>query len=69
MAAVSNEPIILFVEKSQCCGCGACMNICPEQAIIMQEDSSGFLYPVINHSQCVRCGRCKKVCGYQSLLF
>ena len=28
----------------------------------MQEDSEGFLYPVVNEEQCVGCGACEKVC-------
>lgn len=57
--------ITLFESKEQCCGCGACMNICPKDAISMQEDEYGFLYPYINEMLCVGCGQCKKVCSYQ----
>ena len=32
----------------QCTGCGACRNICPVNAIQMQEDMYGFLYPSID---------------------
>ena len=39
--------IILYKDKKDCCGCGACMNICPKSAIQMQEDEYGFIYPVI----------------------
>ncbi len=45
-----------------CTGCGACYSICPVQAITMQEDQEGFLYPVINPDKCVNCHRCEKVC-------
>lgn len=50
--------------KEKCCGCTACENICPRQAISMQEDVLGFLYPVINQSLCVDCGLCQKVCDF-----
>ena len=25
--------IVLFDDKKDCCGCGACMNVCPKNAI------------------------------------
>lgn len=61
------EPPILFDEKKQCCGCGACLNICPKQAIGMKEDEHGFLYPYINAELCIGCNRCKDVCAFQKI--
>ena len=58
--------IILFDEKTKCCACGACKNICPKGAIAMKEDEYGFLYPQIDEKKCVQCGICKKVCAYQN---
>lgn len=60
------KSIVLFSDKKDCCGCGACMNICLKQAISMQEDDYGFLYPDIDTSKCVGCEACKKVCSYQN---
>lgn len=57
--------IVLFSEKKDCSGCGACSEICPKQAITMQEDEYGFIYPNIEHKLCVKCGMCQKVCGYK----
>lgn len=48
--------------KEQCCGCGACANICPKQCITMEEDAEGFRYPKIDSGKCVECGLCNKVC-------
>ncbi len=48
--------------KEQCCGCGACYNRCPKQAVTMQADAEGFLYPVIDDALCVDCGLCVKAC-------
>ena len=39
---MSKDKIILFDDKKNCCACGACMNICPKNAIKMQEDEYGF---------------------------
>lgn len=58
--------IILYKDKKECCGCGACMNICPKSAIKMQADEYGFIYPVIQQDLCVQCGACMTVCGYQN---
>lgn len=55
--------MIQITDKSQCCGCTACMTICPRQCITMQEDvKEGFLYPVVDLSLCIDCGACQKVC-------
>ena len=49
-------------EKTLCCGCSACASVCAHQAISMQEDAEGFLYPIINQDQCVGCGLCEQTC-------
>ena len=54
--------MITIKNKSKCCGCFACMNICPKNAIIMQEDEKGFKYPKIDKDKCINCNLCEKVC-------
>ena len=46
----------------QCCGCGACANVCPVPCIAMRENEEGFLYPSVDSAKCVGCGLCEKVC-------
>lgn len=53
---------ILYREKLECTGCSACASLCPKHAIIMQEDSEGFLYPVIKSEICINCQQCIRVC-------
>ena len=48
----------------QCCGCGACVNACPRNAITMKEDPAGFLFPAVDESLCVQCGKCVGVCVF-----
>ena len=48
--------------KKDCNGCGVCALKCPKNAIIMKEDSEGFLYPVIDKTKCINCNLCKKIC-------
>lgn len=54
--------MIQISDKKKCCGCTACFNICPRDAILMKPDEEGFLYPIIEKSRCINCGLCEKVC-------
>ena len=56
--------MIQITDKSQCCGCTACASICAHDAITMQPDAMGFLYPVVDTDKCVDCGLCEKVCAF-----
>ena len=49
-------------EKHNCCGCSACVLVCPKQCISMSADNEGFLYPHVDTSICIDCGLCEKVC-------
>lgn len=48
------DKIVLFTDKKDCCACGGCVNICPNDAISMKEDEFGFLYPEIDHEKCIQ---------------
>lgn len=48
--------------KLRCCGCGACAAVCLVDAIQMQQDKEGFVYPHIDDARCLKCGLCVKVC-------
>lgn len=54
--------MIEVIEKKMCCGCGACVNVCPKKAIKMIEDKFGFKYPTVDKKKCINCGLCEKVC-------
>lgn len=54
--------MIRITEKSECCGCEACRNVCPRQCIVMKRDDEGFLYPEVAIAECIDCGLCKVVC-------
>ena len=49
-------------EKSQCCGCGNCAMICPQNAIRIEEDECGFTFPEIDLDKCTNCNLCNKSC-------
>lgn len=58
--------IDLVKDSYSCCGCGACMNVCPKGAIEMREDSAGFKFPHIDTSKCIECGLCLNVCKFEN---
>ena len=53
---------IKIVEKKSCCGCGACANRCPVDAIRMEWDEEGFYYPKVDETACIYCGKCTAAC-------
>lgn len=48
--------------RNKCAGCYACVNICPVHCISMQEDTCGFIYPIIDETKCIHCKSCRTVC-------
>lgn len=60
--------MINIEDKTNCCGCSACVQRCPKQCISMKEDEQGFLYPIIDTTTCINCGLCEKVCPMLSPL-
>ena len=53
---------ILDKTKKTCYGCGACVTVCPVNAITYQLNEKGFYEPNIIQEKCVECGKCKQVC-------
>lgn len=51
-----------LIEKKRCSGCTVCFNVCPKNAISMEEDKDGFKYPVIDEKKCINCGLCMRKC-------
>ena len=54
--------MVNITNPQTCCGCGACVNICPKSCISMERDPEGFFYPSVDTAGCVSCGLCEKVC-------
>lgn len=54
--------MLAFIKKKErCTGCGACLNICPVDAITLCPDEEGFSYPVADEN-CIDCRKCQTVC-------
>ena len=49
-------------EKKNCCGCNACYDICPKNAITLSTDIEGFWYPRVDIDKCINCGLCERTC-------
>ncbi len=56
--------MIKILDPEKCCGCTACAAVCTHNAITMQADALGFLYPVVDEGKCTNCGLCEKVCAF-----
>jgi MinD superfamily P-loop ATPase len=60
--ALSQQPVIktiVFpkVNPELCTGCGTCIDICPKNAIVMQDDKAFIL-----ENLCKNCKKCVRVC-------
>ena len=54
--------MINITNKANCCGCNACGDICPKDAITFETDIEGFWYPKVDMAKCIDCGLCEKIC-------
>ncbi len=50
------------MDQNKCCGCEACSNICPVNAIQFLPDELGFYYPKVDAGKCTLCGLCSMKC-------
>lgn len=54
--------ILNFLEPKDCCGCCACINVCPTQALFFSQDDFGFIRPNLDKTKCIECGICTRIC-------
>ena len=54
--------MISIKDKTDCCGCNACGDVCNKNAITFKIDIEGFWYPEVDKDKCNNCGLCEKVC-------
>ena len=48
-------------EKDKCCGCGACVTVCPKEAVRLRDDMF-HMEAVIDEKSCIGCKKCEAVC-------
>ena len=46
------------VNKDTCIGCGACVGVCPVEAIKLEDDGKA----VVDEGVCIDCGACVATC-------
>lgn len=56
------KSVTSLLDKSYCVGCGACVNICPTNALELKPDTYGYYRANILFDQCIDCGKCSNVC-------
>lgn len=54
--------MIEILNKEDCNGCCACMDVCASNAIQMKTDEEGFWYPEVDSIKCSACNLCSEVC-------
>ena len=52
-----------MVNKNKCIGCGTCLNICPVNAIKLDENGKAQ----IDKEICIQCGSCQNVCPVEAI--
>lgn len=53
--------------KYQCCGCRACINICPKKCISINTDRVGNFFRIIDKKKCISCGKCDSICPTENI--
>jgi NADH-quinone oxidoreductase subunit F len=63
-AGICKDLIEYSILEDKCTGCGACLKLCPQQAI------RGELKKlhIIDSSKCIRCGVCRDACPYEAVI-
>ena len=56
-----------LADHQSCTGCGVCAYKCPKDAISLERDRAGFIYPRVDSTKCVQCGICNKYCHVNNL--
>lgn len=52
----------ITINNKKCSGCFACKDICPSNAIELEQAEDGFIYPSIDDTKCINCGLCLSTC-------
>jgi Fe-S-cluster-containing hydrogenase component 2 len=52
----------MIVDRNECVGCGACINLCPRLAIRFIDNRS-----YIDQVACIECGTCRESCGVEAI--
>ena len=51
----------VFINQEECEGCGTCMPMCPNYAIVYKEANGTTLVEIVE-DECLECGECIEYC-------
>ncbi|MEG0314772.1 MAG: Coenzyme F420 hydrogenase/dehydrogenase, beta subunit C-terminal domain [Erysipelotrichaceae bacterium] len=55
-----------LINETQCLGCSACSNVCPNGSASIKLNDKGFYEAVINDETCLKCNLCYNACSIVS---
>ena len=56
------------IDPLKCIGCGACVSVCPPDALTINDDlDNGIRYVKLFIGRCIYCGRCQDVCPVEAI--
>ncbi len=64
---VQLDPQVAFIDASECTGCGACLKVCPYEAISAQSGDNGQSAYVVSEAICKGCGGCVPECPVEAI--
>ena len=50
------------IDKEKCTGCGACVDVCPVDALKLEDDKA-----VVDPETCIDCGTCVDECPVEAI--
>jgi NADH:ubiquinone oxidoreductase subunit F (NADH-binding)/NAD-dependent dihydropyrimidine dehydrogenase PreA subunit len=63
-AGVCPALIQYSIDTERCTGCGACVKVCPQEAISGQRKQPHSL----DQAKCIKCGACLEVCKFEAVI-
>jgi len=63
-AGICKDLIEYFILEDKCTGCGACLKLCPQQAIQGEPKKLHMVDP----AKCIRCGICRDACTFEAIM-
>ena len=56
------QSMAVTIDKEKCTGCGACVDVCPVDALKLENDKA-----VVDPETCIDCGTCVDECPVEAI--